>query len=118
MIVHLMRKDPWAQVRRGTCYGASHVEGWRGFVHCSPVEYLWRVAPNFLEVSEDLVLLCIEEGRLESEVRWEDDDGVGRCYPHVYGCINLDAVTAVLPFLRDGQGHWRKNPELMAYPDR
>ena len=47
----------------------------------------------------------------------EDSDGCGREYPHIYGALNLDAVEAVLPYLRDEDGNWMKNPELAEYPD-
>ena len=26
-----------------------------GFIHCSTIEYFWRVAPNFADVEEDYV---------------------------------------------------------------
>lgn len=32
-----------------------------GFIHCSTIEYFWRVAPNFLDVEEPMVILCIDE---------------------------------------------------------
>lgn len=81
------------------------------------MEYFWRVAPNFRNIREDLVLLCIVESKLEAEVRYEDGDNSGRTYPHVYGCINNDAVTSVFPFLHDENGNYIKNPELADIAD-
>ena len=45
-------------------------------------------------------------------------EGCGREYPHIYGLVNREAVTAVLPYRRDAQGNWIKNPELSSTPNR
>ena len=111
MILHCMKKSTWESRKNKAFWGKRNIEA-DGFIHCSPPEYFHRVAPNFKDVKDELVLLCIDEGRLVSEVRYEDGDDCGRLYPHVYGLINKDAVTEVLPFLRDEKGDWLKNPEL------
>lgn len=111
MILHCMKKEIWEEIKNKKFYGEDNIKS-EGFIHCSPVEYLWRVAPNFQTITDELVLLCIDTDKLESEVRWEDGDNCGRCYPHVYGLINLDAVTTVLPYLKDEIGNWIKNDEL------
>ncbi len=73
--------------------------------------------PNFLSIDEPLVLVCLEESKMLSEVKYEDGDNVGRFYPHVYGLINNSAVLEVLPFLKDEDGNWLKNDEFLDYPD-
>lgn len=75
--------------------------------------------PNFTGDPEPLVLLLLDTDRISAEIRWEDggDDAV-RLYPHVYGPVPTAAVTAVLPFLKDEHGNWRKNPELAEWPDQ
>lgn len=83
-----------------------------GFILCSTIEYFWRVAPNFRDVKEPLVLICIDENKLKSEIKYEDSDNCRRYYPHVYGEINIDSVVQVLPFLRDDNGDYIKNPEF------
>lgn len=89
-----------------------------GFIHCSTIEYFWRVAPNFKNVDETLVLICIDENKLTSEVRYEDSDNCRRYYPHVYGEINIDSVVQVLPFLRDDNGDYIKNPEFNSVEEK
>lgn len=117
MILHCMKKENWKEVKNKRYFGEKNIE-LEGFIHCSPVEYMWRVAPNFKDTSDELVLLCIDTEKLESEIRWEDGDNCGRSYPHVYGLINLDAVTAVLPYLKDENGVWIKNNELEDIPNK
>ncbi|HHW22420.1 MAG TPA: DUF952 domain-containing protein [Clostridiaceae bacterium] len=116
MILHCMKKKTWEEVKSKKYYGEECIAS-EGFIHCSPVGYMWRVAPNFKDVIDELVLLCIDTDKLEPEVRWEDGDDCGRSYPHVYGLINLDAIIKVLPYLKDENGNWIKNEELSMYPD-
>ena len=116
MIAHCMKKTAWNKVRDEAYWGHQNIEK-EGFIHCSPVKYLWRVLPNFESEEEELVIICIDEEKLDAEVRYEDDGNYGRRYPHVYGTINNDAVMMVLDYLKDEQGHYMKNPELNSIID-
>ena len=116
-ILHVMKKSTWEERKNKDLWGKRNIEA-EGFIHCSQPEYFWRVAPNFEDSSEELVILCIDENKLSSKVLYEDGDGCKRSYPHVYGMINSSAVTAVLPFLRDENGKWLKNPELANFENK
>ena len=117
MILHCMKEKSWSKVKNKKSFGREDIKRY-GFVHCSTVEYFWRVAPNFKNVDEPLVLICIDENKLKSEVRYEDGDNCGRYYPHVYGEINMDSVVQVLPFLRDANSDYIKNPELKEFENK
>lgn len=117
IILHCAARSLWESAQNRPCL-FEEMLGREGFIHCSSVEYFWRVASNFRDAAEELVLLCIDTDLLRAEVRWEDADGCGREYPHVYGPIDRQAITAALPFLRDENGTWVKNPELAHIPDR
>lgn len=117
MILHCLKKETWERVKHECHYSSASLSA-EGFIHCSPVEYFHRVAPNFKEVSEELVLLLLDEGKIEPEIRWEDPENLGRAYPHLYGPLNLSSVMAVLPYLKDVEGNFVKNPELYEFPDR
>ena len=117
MILQCMKKTTWEERKDKECWGNRNIDA-DGFIHCSTVEYFWRVAPAFNNVTEELVLVCIDESKLKSEVRYEDGDNCGRAYPHVYGLINNDAVIDVLPFLRNEDGTYKKNPEFADIQER
>lgn len=117
IILHCMPESAWETARTQPCFGEASVAA-GGFVHCSSIEYMWRVAPNFVGEPEPLVLLMLDTERIPAEIRWEDFDNCGRKYPHVYGIIPTVAVTGILPFLCDEQGNWLKNEELTAWPNR
>jgi uncharacterized protein (DUF952 family) len=68
-----------------------------GFIHCSQQAQLSGVAQRFFAGQTGLVLLTIESDRLQSPWQYDQIE-TGEQYPHVYGEINLDAVTQVTPF--------------------
>ena len=117
MILHSMKKTTWEERKNKECWGHRNIND-EGFIHCSTIEYFWRVAENFVSIRDEMVLLCIDESKLQSEVRYEDGDNCGRTYPHIYGLVNNDAVIQVLPFLRNEDGTWIKNPEFADIQDK
>lgn len=116
IILHCMKQSSWDAVRNQPSFGEENIAA-EGFIHCSPVSYFWRVAPNFADVADEMVLLCIDADWMGSFIRWEDGDQCGRAYPHVYSTIPTDAVVRVLPYLKDENGVWVKNEELASIPN-
>ncbi len=117
MILHCMKKKDWERVKNASFFGQNDLERY-GFIHCSPIEYFWRVTWLFKEIDEALVLLKIDENKLDALVKWEDGDNCGREYPHIYGLINTNAVISVLPYLKDANGEWIKNAEFKNIDNR
>ena len=117
VILHSINKSSWEKVKNSKIWGKELIEK-EGFIHCSTIEYFWRVAPNFKDVKEELLLLVIDENKLTSTVKYEDGDNCGRAYPHVYGEINNDAIINILPFLKDENSNWIKNEEFKFIGDK
>lgn len=117
IILHCMPKETWETIKAKSVFGEESI-GAEGFIHCSSIEYFWRVTPNFRDIVKELVLLCIDTKKLTSPVKWEDGDNSGREYPHIYGLINLDAVVAILPYLKGKDGNYIKNREFAHIPNR
>lgn len=117
MILHCMKKTTLDERKNKEYWGKRNIET-DGFIHCSTVEYFWRVAPNFKNIKDEMILVCIDENKLKSKVRYEDGDNCGRKYPHIYGLVNNDAVVKILPFLRDKDGTYIKNPEFVDITDK
>ena len=116
IILHCMREKTWEKVKNNDSYGKKYIDK-EGFIHCSSIEHFWRVAPNFKDIKEPLVLLCIDTQKVNAEIKWEDGDNSGREYPHIYGELNLDSVVKVLPFLKNEEGNFILNEELKRYLD-
>lgn len=115
-MMHVTTLKSWDLQKNNTYYesGSLTIEG---FIHASPFHYFWRVAPNFKDVSEELVILILDESKIEAEVRYEAFETDGRAYPHIYGKLNTSSVIKVIPYLKDGEGNWIKNPELSHIKD-
>ena len=113
MIYHITSRAAWARAQTHGHYSAPSLES-EGFIHCSTRDQVLQVANDFYRGQADLLLLCIDERRLASELRWEapahpepldagetDEDSH---FPHLYGELNLDAVSAVHELGEDGSG--------------
>lgn len=68
-----MKEKSWNKVKNKKSFGKKDLRKY-GFIYCSTIEYFWRVAPNFRDVKESLVLICIDKDKLTSEIKYEDSD--------------------------------------------
>jgi uncharacterized protein (DUF952 family) len=125
MLLHLTPLDDWlAHSERPYAPASLALEG---FVHCSPDEETVLAVANarYRAVTGPLMVLLIDESRLDAPVRWEPaspaasaaaaasalpappDPGVdGRLFPHIYGPVNRGAVAGMLEVKRDTEGRW------------
>lgn len=97
MILHITTRLQWRAAQRAGAYRAASL-GQEGFIHCSTPQQVLRVANACFAGQKDLLLICIDPARLDARVVYEDSEGTGETFPHVYGPINLEAVTAVVAF--------------------
>lgn len=99
MILHLAVRTEWEAAKRDGAYPWSTrgiTVQQEGYTHCS-FEHQWRgVRERFYgDLSDDrLVLLEIDETRLSSPVIVERLSDAPDEFPHIYGCIDIDAVVA------------------------
>lgn len=103
-IYHITSRAEWESARARGVYTAPSLAG-EGFIHCSKAAQVVHVANAFYRGRADLVLLVLDETAARSEVRWEAPagppaDGISASdlFPHIYGSINLEAVTDVRDF--------------------
>jgi uncharacterized protein (DUF952 family) len=76
------------------------------FIHCSLVEQVVNVANAIAPKRNDLVLLEIEEEKVIPKIIYENLEGGKLLFPHIYGPLNQDAITAIHPFLwKKGKGY-------------
>ena len=98
-IYHLALLSDWEAAQQAGDYRTSTLGrtlDQEGFIHASR-EDQWRIVKDlfYAEVPEALVLLEIDPARLTCELRVEEVPEAGDSFPHLYGPLNLDAVTAV-----------------------
>jgi uncharacterized protein (DUF952 family) len=102
-ILHVTTQAAWGAA--GDAYRGDTLAT-QGFIHCSTVAQVVPVADALYHGQRDLILLIIETARVAPEIRYEDAGG-GERYPHIYGPLNRDAVTAIIPFPPEPDGTFR-----------
>ncbi|WP_027893169.1 DUF952 domain-containing protein [Calidithermus chliarophilus] len=97
-IFHITTRREWERALGQREYRAQSLER-EGFIHCSTPSQILAVAEAFFSGHRGLVLLCIDPAKLTSPLFYEGPEDYSYGYfPHIYGPVNLEAVTAVLPF--------------------
>ncbi len=113
MIYHMVPADYWSKTADSNPY-ESETFADEGFIHASSSpKQLLQVAQRFYQ-SEPVpyVILCIDESKLDAEVRWEVSHADSDTFPHVYGLLNREAVVDVVRFPRNEDGSFRLPADL------
>ena len=92
-ILHITPRAAWEQARQTGAYRGDTLDS-EGFIHCSTVAQVIGVANARFQGRTDLILLVIDTGRLTPALRWEAAEH-GELFPHIYGPLNLEAVSKV-----------------------
>ena len=112
-IAHITTQPDWRAAQTQGEYRAASLET-QGFIHCSTPEQVLRVANAFYRDASNLVLLWIAPERVQAEIKWEppdmSDPHAGELFPHIYGPLNVDAVTGASDFSPWADGSFRELP--------
>ncbi|MBV8135894.1 MAG: DUF952 domain-containing protein [Deltaproteobacteria bacterium] len=110
MILHIVKRDEWENAIRNKAYAPSSLEN-EGFIHCSTAAQVVETANLFYRGQSDLMIVCLDEGRLTSQLTYEpalrvSDERAGTLFPHIYGPLNLEAISEVYEFPCDAEGRF------------
>jgi uncharacterized protein (DUF952 family) len=106
LIFHIVARREWqAAVERGVYEPASLMM--EGFIHCSTLDQVVETANRFFHGRQDLVLLSINAELVTAPLRFErpvdvSDARSNFVFPHIYGALNLNAVTQTVDFPSEG----------------
>lgn len=108
MIYHIVERESWEKAKSSGKYHPYSLKK-DGFIHCSDLEQVEGVANNLYEGEDELLLLAIDEERVAAKVVYEDLYDLGEEYPHIYGPLDVEAVTKAVEFSvpADGEGKFR-----------
>jgi len=109
MILHITTRAAWETA------GASYIPdnfSADGFIHCSTIEQVLLSANEIFHGRTDLLLLCIDEEKVQAPVIYEDCYDTGRRYPHIYGPLNKDAIVRIVNFPANEDGSFSLPPPL------
>lgn len=111
-ILHLVSNNAWLAAvgpagfwrSKSGIYHADSLST-EGFIHCSKPSQIVGVANTFYRGQHGLVLLVIDPSKLKAELKWEPPAEPepthareGELFPHIYGPIDVNAVSQVIPF--------------------
>lgn len=105
MIVHICEQWAWEEAQDNNEYRTESLDT-VGFIHCSRPEQVLGVASRYYQDVPDLLLLWIDPDKVRSEIRWELSED--ETYPHIYGPLNIDAVTIVTGLVPDENGEFTR----------
>lgn len=75
-----------------------------GFIHAGTARQVAPVANIVYRENSDLLVLVIDVDRLDSEIRYDEVPGWTDPFPHIYGPLNVNAVTGILSLTRESDG--------------
>lgn len=118
VVYHITSRADWDGAQMVSSYRPPSLAA-QGFVHCSTRDQVLDTANRFYRGQDGLVLLCIDASRLAAPLRYEPPDMPGHSavaaatlFPHLYGPLNIDAVTQVVALPVQADGAFVLPPEL------
>jgi uncharacterized protein (DUF952 family) len=111
MIFHIVPQADWSDAQPQAPYQPESLSA-EGFIHCSTREQLVGSATLHFQGQSTLVVLCIDEQRVEAGIRYESLTGDAPLFPHIYGPLNADAIVDVLDLPQSDDGAFQLPPQL------
>lgn len=94
MIYHVTTEPAWKAALAAGFYSAPSLDT-EGFIHLSKQEQVAGVLDRYYKEQDGLLLLHVDESKVIAPLRYELAPSVNEEFPHIYGTINLDAVTEI-----------------------
>ena len=94
----------WRDAERAGTFRGSALDIQDGFIHFSTAAQAVETAAKHFAGQRDLVLASVDTAALGDRLKWEPSRG-GALFPHLYGDLDLAAVTRIdpLPLGADGR---------------
>lgn len=89
--------DEWATAMAVGSYAGSAVDLADGYIHLSTADQLAETVRKHYAGRDSLLLLTVDLTLLAETLIWEPSRG-GALFPHIYGALPVEAVTATKAF--------------------
>jgi uncharacterized protein (DUF952 family) len=84
----------WRNAERAGVFRGAEVDLRDGFIHFSTADQVAETAAKHFAGQDDLLLISVDVTTLGDALKWEPSRG-GALFPHLYGELDLNAVTKV-----------------------
>jgi uncharacterized protein (DUF952 family) len=108
-ILHITQRAEWAAAKELGAYRGNTLDS-EGFIHCSTLNQVVGSANRFFHGQQDLVILAIDEGLVQPEIKYEGNED--NLFPHIYGALNVGAVVRSIDLEAGADGIFGLPPEL------
>jgi len=95
VIYHFTTLQEWEDAQDKGSYEPPSYQR-EGFIHCATEEQIDGVLKKHFKHHENLIKLVIDPSRLISTLRYDKDEKQQQEFPHIYGPLNLEAVTEIV----------------------
>lgn len=117
MIFHIAERDTWNLAKIRGVYAPASLES-EGFIHCSTLEQVEETANLFYRGRTDIVLLRLDESRLDAALKFETAADSARRkgsarFPHIYGALKVSAVVDVRDLRCDDRGLFKVLSDIL-----
>ena len=109
MIYKICAATLWREAERAGAFRGSTTDRRDGFIHFSTADQVAETAAKHFAGVRDLLLVRVDAGKLGARLKWEPARG-GDLFPHLYGALDLAAVTKVEPLPLGPDGRHRVPP--------
>ena len=96
LIYKICPRTEWETAQAAGQFSGSGIDLADGYIHFSTVAQAAETARLHFSGQAGLVLVAVDTSMLGDALKWEASRG-GNLFPHLYGALSLDAVTAVHP---------------------
>jgi uncharacterized protein (DUF952 family) len=104
-VYHIVPAAAWAQAQAEGNYAPVSIQA-EGFIHCSNLDQVTGSANLFFTGQTQLKLLQITVAQLDAKLVYENTTGGIELFPHLYGELNLNAVSQVFDLGTDANGQF------------
>jgi uncharacterized protein (DUF952 family) len=109
IIYKICSAELWRDAERAGVFRSAPVDLQDGFIHFSTAAQVTETAAKHFAGQHDLVLLRVDGAQLGAALKWEPSRG-GALFPHLYGDLDVKAVTQVEPLPLGPDGRHRFPP--------
>lgn len=108
-IYKICPRSLWREAECMGTFRGSEVDRRDGFIHFSTAAQVVETAAKHFAGRRDLVLVRVDAAALGDRLKWEPARG-GALFPHLYGDLDLKAVTHVDPLPLGPEGQYEFPP--------
>jgi uncharacterized protein (DUF952 family) len=103
LIYKISPRSAWRDAEQAGVFTGAPVDVADGFIHFSAIHQVRETARRHFRGQPDLILATIEADALGAALKWEASRG-GDLFPHLYGPLEMRAVTEVIDLPLDADG--------------